>query len=190
MRYDWGRPILQRDSTGSVENMRIGDYNPDFRGSIRNTFRFKGVRVYAMLRGQVGGQIMNNIRQGDMTYLRHPENDQAGKPDSLKKPTQYYSASTGVTAGNGRWLQNFLEDGTFLKLAELNVSYGVPSKYLSPFERLGLDQATVSLSGRDLYTWSNYSGVDPDVGTSATRRLDNYGYPTYRNYTLSLNLKF
>src|SRR5690606_28125833 len=99
-------------------------------------------------------------------------------------------AGTGVTAGNGRWLENFLEDGTFLMLAEVQVSYGVRPRFVSTFAPIGLDQATLSLTGRTLYNRPTYSGVDPDVGNSAIRRLYDYGYPTYRNYTMSLNLKF
>jgi hypothetical protein len=47
----------------------------------------------------------------------------------------------------------------------------------------------VALTGRNLYSFTNYSGYDPEAGT-ATNRIDEIAYPRYRTYTVRLQLTF
>jgi hypothetical protein len=189
VRYDWGFPIVQRDSTGAKARVKIGDFRPDVTLGFRNTFRWRAFRAHVLFNGQIGGQIYNNAKMSALTALRHVENDQSQKPDSLKKPRQYYSQAGGLTDGNADYLETFLEDGTWMKLSEVQVSYQLPDNWVRSVRALGISSARVALNGRNLYTFTRYSGVDPETGT-ALRRIDNFGYPTYRNYTLSLNVRF
>ena len=54
---------------------------------------------------------------------------------------------------------------------------------------VGVRDATVSLIGRNLFTWSDYKGYDPEVGGTLTR-LDSFDYPRYRTFTGSITLNF
>jgi hypothetical protein len=55
--------------------------------------------------------------------------------------------------------------------------------------RFGVDGASISLIGRNLKTWTDYKGYDPEVGGTIVRR-DNFVYPRYRTFTGSIELTF
>ena len=76
-----------------------------------------------------------------------------------------------------------------MKLREISVKYRVPARLLRhvPGNRnLGAD---ISVIGRNLKTWTRYSGYDPEAGT-VINRLDTYAYPQYRTFTAVLQLLF
>jgi hypothetical protein len=78
---------------------------------------------YGLLGGQVGGNIYNRTKQRMYQYLHSGDADQSGKPDELKKVTDYYD--TSLYAGNliNEW---FVEDASFVKLRELSLRWRVP----------------------------------------------------------------
>ncbi|MCC9135359.1 SusC/RagA family TonB-linked outer membrane protein [Pontibacter silvestris] len=84
-----------------------------------------------------------------------------------------------------RWL----EDGSYLRLRNLEIGYNLPENLL---ERVGLRSARVSLSGQNLFTFTKYTGLDPDVtGTNIFERgLDNGQYPSLRIYSIGAQFGF
>ena len=84
----------------------------------------------------------------------------------------------------------WLEDATNMRLAELAINYNLGQNTL---RKLGLDNvfksAKVSLVGRNLLLFSDYSGFDPEVG-NLQRPVDNFNYPLVRTFTGSLDLTF
>ena len=88
---------------------------------------------------------------------------------------------------------HFVEDGTYLKLRELSVRYTMDEDMIGGFA--GLTRASINLIGRNLFTWTDYSGYDPEVGDSwggadAIGRIDSYQYPNYRTISASVELVF
>ncbi len=84
----------------------------------------------------------------------------------------------------------FSEDASFVKLREVSVTYTVPEVWLS---RLGVDRLSVTLAGRNLKTWSDYSGLDPEVnfsGQSNFGQNDFLTQPPSRYWTLRINVGF
>jgi hypothetical protein len=84
---------------------------------------------------------------------------------------------------------HFVEDGSFTKLREMTLSYHVG--------RLGRGDWTVSLVGRNLATWSDYTGFDPEVGrtggessSGVINAFDAYTFPNLRTITLALQASF
>lgn len=83
-----------------------------------------------------------------------------------------------------------LQDASFIKLRNISLQYAVPPKFVS---RLGLSEATVSLTGYNLYTWTKFVGLDPEngddlnVGTYVNRGVT---YPNIRTYQLNVNITF
>ena len=104
----------------------------------------------------------------------------------------YYGA-TKLYAGNLRndW---FVEKADFIKLREFSVRYTLQQQDLPAF--LGVSRATINLTGRNLKTFTNYIGHDPEVGKSsfggsaAIGRIDEYFYPNYRSFGLDIELVF
>jgi hypothetical protein len=184
--YRWGMPIVMTDTNRVPVLARIGDGNPDFHWGLSNSIQWKGLSVYGLIDAQVGGNVYNRTKQRMYQYFRSADVDQAGKPQERKKTVDYY-----FTLYNGNTVNNwFVEDGGFVKLRELSVKYRVPESFLT---RIGAQRLARGISigviGRNLYTWTNYSGYDPEVGTTLTR-IDDFIYPLYRTVTGSVEIEF
>jgi len=84
--------------------------------------------------------------------------------------------------------ENFLYDGTYIKLRGVNLSYELPKEALS---FLKISSANVSLIGRNLWLWSKVPNQDPDVYSNGVPgNAGTYYFPTTRSYGVNLNLKF
>jgi hypothetical protein len=183
--YDWGIPILQTDASGVSSVVRIGDTNPNFNWGLSSNLQWRDFTVYGLLGAQVGGDIYNRTNQRMYQYFRSADTDQAGRPDELKKTTEYYSALYAANLIN-EW---FVEDASFVKLRELSVRYRVPQGPLERFSRGSVDGLTLFLIGRNVFTWSDYKGYDPEAGTPL-ERMDDFVYPQFRTLTAGLEIRF
>jgi len=86
-----------------------------------------------------------------------------------------------------------VEDGSFLKLREVALSYNVPASALKGFIKGYIKGIKLSILGKNLYTLTNYTGYDPEVATTDGTQYFAYdfmGYPNYRSYSASLEFKF
>ena len=183
------RPIVYVDAAGATQH-KIGDVNPDFNFGFANNIRFGGFGVYALFDGQQGGDVYNFTKQWMFQDFRHGDADQAGKAQDQKIAMNFYSAGlyNGLVASD-----YFVEDGSYVKLRELSVSYTLGQKLLAS---TGLGRITsgvkVALIGRNLYTWTNYSGFDPEVtsGSDFNFRIDGFRYPNFRTVTGQIELSF
>ena len=183
------KPLKAYLSNGS-SLQTIGDVNPDFNASLNNTMQWKGLSLNTLFNWVRGGNIYNLTRQWPFNEERDPVFDQRGKPQSAKKPVNYYKVFyNGLNAND-----YFVEDGSYVRLRELSLNYTLPAS-LAHTLRLGSVQAPrVGLVGRNLWTSTNYSGYDPDVSGGAgkpfTYRVDNFSYPAYRSITAMLEFGF
>jgi TonB-linked SusC/RagA family outer membrane protein len=183
--YGWGMPITLLNEAGNPAVVKIGDGNADFHFGVSNTFRWRDLSVYALVDAQVGGNAYNQTRQRMYQYGRHGDVDQAGRPQELKKPVDYYS----VLYNANNVVDYFVEDAGFVKLRELSLAYNVPTAWLSRLGNVGVQGARLSLIGRNLLTFTDYKGYDPEVGSALTR-LDSFDYPRYRTITGSVEITF
>jgi TonB-linked SusC/RagA family outer membrane protein len=183
------RPIKYVDPTGKDQH-RIGDVNPDFNFGFANNIRFKGFALYALFDGQRGGDVYNFTKQWMFQDFRHGDEDQAGKPQDQKVPLNFYAAGlyNGLVASD-----YFVEDGSYVKLRELSVSYTLGQKLLNA-SGLGRVASGVKLAliGRNLKTWTSYTGFDPEVtsGNDFNFRIDGFRYPNFRTVTGQIELSF
>jgi hypothetical protein len=118
-------------------------------------------------------------------YGRSSDVDQTGKPQELKKTTDYYAQ---LYAANNP-TDYFVEDASFIKLRELSVRYTLPSRFTTALNRLGASGLSMSLIGRNMLTFTDYKGYDPEVG-SVINRLDSFDYPRYRTITGAIEVVF
>jgi len=183
--YTWGMPFKLLDENGNAAFEKTGDFNPDFKWGLTNQVQWKDLTVYALVDGQVGGDVYNAAKQRMYQWERHGEEVQVGKTDGRKKPSSYYvllyNANSDVD-----W---FVEDGSYVKLREVSLRYRLDPSLLGRFAPANLDRIVVSLIGRNLYTWTDYTGWDPDIGR-AMERVDNFEYPNYRTLTASVEIVF
>ena len=176
--------------SGTTTQFKIGDVNPDFSFGFSNNIRYKGFNVYALLDGQRGGDIYNFTKQWMFQDFRHAEQDQSGKDASQQIPLNFYAAGlyNGLVAND-----HFVEDGSYVKLRELSVSYNLTPRVLQLLRVAGKARsAKLALIGRNLYTWTNYSGFDPEVtaGQDFNFRIDGFRYPQFRTITGQIEVTF
>lgn len=187
--YRWGEPMYKVDSLGIKSYDQIGDAQPKFNFGFGNRLNYRGVQLYFLVAGQLGGDIYNNVRQTLIQQLDSPEIEQAGdKPVELKKPYYYYSL--GVAKNNSDYLAEFVEKGTYAKLREMSLSYSFTQARYPILQKLGADRLNVELIGRNLMKFTNYKGIDPEIAGSQNSRVDTGAYPLARNFTTSFTVVF
>ena len=180
--------IVGTDTTnaGEVVVRQIGEANPDFRMSFANDVTWNRFAIRALVEWQQGGDILN------LTKLL---SDFGQVTPDYAKPRAGGGATVGEhrLAGFGRFAKTYLEDGSYLKFREISVTYDVPQSLTSDIWG-ALQSAKISLSGRNLFRWTNYSGLDPEVSNfgnqAIARNIDVAPYPPSRSIFLSLDLVF
>lgn len=179
------------DANGVAQNQHIiGDVNPDFSFGFANNIRFNAFSVYALFDGQSGGDIYNFTKQWMFQDQRHGDIDQAGKADADKIPLNFYSAGLYNNLSASDY---FVEDGSYVKLRELSVAYRLGDRAL---QVAGLNRFAsgikLALIGRNLLTWTDYSGFDPEVtsGNDFNFRIDGFRYPNFRTITGQVEITF
>lgn len=184
-----GALIRYVNAAGEQQHV-IGNVNPDFNWGLSNNFRWKDFSVYALFDGQHGGDLYNFTKQWMMQDLRSGDMDMRGKPDNQKVPFAVFTQSlyNGLVASD-----YFVESGSYAKLRELSVAYNLGGRAMRV---AGLNRIAtgvkLALIGRNLYTWTNYSGFDPDVtaGGDFNFRVDGFRYPNFRTITGQVELTF
>lgn len=188
----------------------VGDPNPDWMGSIRNTFTvFGNLRISGLLDISQGGQIWNGTKGALTSYGTHAstlawhgEGIQTAFGQGFLDQFSYDGPGLGKTvridrrwgqAGigngfNGPFVQ-FLEDASFVKLRDVSLSYTLDQPWVK--RRFGLSSMNFTVSGRNLKTWTDYTGIDPEsnlTGQSVGRGLDYFNNPQTRSWVISVNL--
>jgi TonB-linked SusC/RagA family outer membrane protein len=184
--YNFGMPLFETDDQYNRQLVPIGDSNPDFNLGVGSNLQWKGFNFYALFDAKFGGDVYNNTRQWAYRDYNHADYDQAGKQDELRKPVTYYQALYNTNSLTS-W---FVEDGGYVKFRELSVQYGFNRDQLSNiFGGLGIERLAIGVIGRNLLTWSDYSGFDPEVG-NIRNPYDGFDYPNFRTFTAKVDVTF
>jgi hypothetical protein len=91
----------------------------------------------------------------------------------------------GAVVGSSQVLDAYIEDGAFTRLREASVSLRLPRALLRRLA--GASDASVTLTGRNLLTWTSYSGLDPE--TMYTETTEFFTIPVERRWSLRLNVR-
>lgn len=181
--------IIKVDENGTPVNEKIGNQNADFRVGLTSTFTYKDFSFYMLWDWKQGGDVYNKNGQWNTIANRNAIVDQTGKPENEKKTTNYYASLYDTNDYNSFWV----EDGTFVKLRELSLAYSIPDNLI---DNIGFfEDIKVSLIGRNLLTFTEYQGWDPEVqsydsGTQQYFSVDYGVYPNQASYSLSVQFKF
>ena len=167
---------------------KIGDTNPDFHVGVANTFGYKGLQLYVLVDWKQGGDIYNYTKQLLYFEDRHRDNQAYGEIGKHRN----YSGGSSTLYNGGAPVSHFVEDGSFVKIREVTLSYRLGSGQMGAFGKI-LNEAKFSLSGRNLFTFTKYTGWDPEVAINENPTnfmIDEFSYPNFRTYTASIQLKF
>ncbi len=176
--------------TGTTSLVRIGDANPDFNASFSSTFNYRRFAITGLVDWSQGGNIYNGTRQWPFFDNRDRVYDQRGKPEAEKKSQSYYNYFY-----NGLNAQAFfVEPGTYVKIKELSVNYTLVRDQLKKVGLGRLENVRLGLLGRNLFTFTKYSGYDPEVsgitGDPFQFRIDWFSYPHFRTFTGQVEIAF
>ena len=183
--YNWGEPFLERDSLGFTTVQKIGESLPDVSLGWLNNVNWRGFALHTQFHSQLGGNVYNGTRQRLYQHLRHGDLDQSSKSEDLKKPVSYYQRLYNANVNT----THFVEDGTYLKLRAVSLQYRFTQQQLSKVGFRGAHGLSLGVIGRNIFTWTNYSGFDPEVGGVLERR-DTFGYPNTRQLTITAEVTF
>ena len=187
----------------------IGNPEPKFTYGIGNTFSWKGFDLTIFLSGSYGNDVLNYNRR----YIENPrvnsnllksaanyavlERINPDGPDDFRNlrvantSTTLPRISASTTNANNRVSDLYIEDGSYLRIQNISLGYTLPKKWVN---KLNLQNVKVYANLQNVYTWTNYSGYDPEVGCMYGDALMNgldYGrYPSPRIYTFGLNVSF
>lgn len=201
-----GFPIV--DPTNRI----IGDPQPKWSGSLRSSLQlFRNLQLSGLLDVRKGGQIWNGTkgalyffgkakgtetRYVDVTFGKDYMPANPGKSGSVAGPGAgkpvfldegWY---TDLGSGFGQVSSQFVENGGYAKLRELSIAYTINTDWLT--RSLGVQSMDLRLAGRNLKTWTSYSGIDPEtnLGGAAVlvRGIDYFNNPQTRSFVFSIAL--
>jgi TonB-linked SusC/RagA family outer membrane protein len=169
---------------GVVQRRILGDPNPDFTASLQNSFTVYGVDLNVLFDGRFGNDVANFTRRSADFFGASPNAGVEARGDTVA------GTFTRNTERNLLY-EEFIEDGSFIKLRELSLGYRFDAPWV---RRLGASEMGVRLAGRNLYTWTDYSGIDPEVNlfaaSTVARGVDFATTPIPRTWVLGLDFNF
>lgn len=171
----------QRDAnglpTGTTLRKIVGDPNPDYTASLINEFSYKRLNLRIQLDAVQGNDVWN----ADWRTRQGVGNGKVAEQEQLGQLPRGYIAGVYTT---DQWR---VDDGSFVKLREVYIGYNIG-------RIKGFRDLTVSLSGRNLISWDNYKGYDPEVNAAGQstllRGIDFGAVPVPRTFSAGIAAKF
>jgi len=171
----------------------IGSPIPDFTFGLTNNFQVKSFDISLFLQGSVGAEIYNfmkwQLERMNTNYMNQsvnvvdrytPENTDGALP-------RFTNTNTNNTAMSDRYVEN----GSYMRIQNLTVGYTLPARISS---KVYISNLRVWVSAQNLYTFSGYSGYDPEVGVYNNQitlmNVDMGHYPNPRTYSVGANVTF
>lgn len=185
---------------GSNDATNIGSPHPDFTYGINLELNYKNFDFTLFLQGSQGNDIYNlsryrthhptgeyNVAAGVVYNSWTPENGSNTLPIlSLNDPNNNYRSSD--------W---YVEDGSYMRFKNVQLGYSLPQSILGP---MNIDQVRIYIAAQNLFTITNYSGLDPELGSyspflrDAGQRqrlmgVDSFAFPQSRTFQVGVSLK-
>jgi len=164
----------------------LGDPNPDFTASFQNTFTFgRMVELSVLLDGRFGNDVANFTRRSG---------DFFGSSANVGIESLGDTAAGTFSRNADRNLlyEEFIEDGSFVKLREVALQFRFEQPWVHRFT--GSHTATLRVAGRNLHTWTDYTGMDPEVNlfaaSTVSRGVDFATTPIPRTFSVGLGFDF
>lgn len=194
----------------------IGNPLPDFTLGWTNTFRYKNFDLSIFLNGSFGNDVLN-YNAITLTHMNSPWTNQLNSvssharlvpADGVYSDGWYNNISNVVVENpstktpratlsdpndNDRISDRYIEDGSYIRIKNITLGYNVPKSVLNRFK---VENIRLYMNIQNLYTFTKYSGYDPEVGASTQDSsglvygLDNGRYPSPTLYSFGVNVSF
>ncbi len=158
----------------------LGPTIPSSTGSVSTTLTLlKRLRLYALFDFQRGNVAFNGNEAVRCTgLLGLPLCEANYYPE--KYSTRYLAAATS-TAFTQQYIDQYIQDASYVKLREVSASYRLPERWLR-----GVSDASITIAARELAVWTDYRGIDPDYSNVT----DQASLPQLSRLTAILNVRF
>lgn len=170
----------------------LGDPNPKFNYGFNTNFSYKDISLSLTFNGIVGADIVNAnyLIETDVSRTVNIRREAYYNAWTPQNPNTTFPAINAYVAGETQYFTDrIIQDGSFLRLSNINLSYNVPVKKLTFIKHLALN-----LSAGNVFVWTKYKGYDPEVnsyGTNVMRMgIDNGSFPVSRTFSFGLNASF
>ena len=153
-----------------------------------NTMSYRGISLSVLIQGTYGNDIFDASRM-EMEGMYDGKNQSTVVLDRWQVPGQI----TSVPKSKFKMLNStyFVEDGSYLRVKDITLSYSFPSSMLS---KIGIKRLQTYVTANNLYTITNYKGMDPEVnqwGNSGSVQGIDWGtYPQSKSFIIGLNIEF
>lgn len=178
----------------AARKIEYGSPMPKYQGGFATEFKYKGLSLRANFSFVSGNKIYNYFRR----YVDHDLQDVGFNVMMPRSDWKIWQQPGDVA--NHPLPQNavnsydpstrFIEDGSYVKIRNITLSYGLPSSVVTKLKLTGL---TISLGADNLYTFTNFWGQDPEVSINPANGLPGYAefkYPNNRQYVCTINVRF
>ena len=205
--YDGSETLTFNNSTRQAGDIKYIDQNGDgnitvddrvFLGygiadkfwGLTNTFKYKGLSLTTFFQGSHGNKIANYTKYGLDNISRNTN----GTTELLDRwtPTNTDTNIPRVTLEQPYTFSDaLLEDGDYVRLKTITLAYNFTRDALDRLK--GVTSLNIYATGTNLFTWTDYTGLDPDVtaaSTAANQGYDNGGFPAAKSIVLGLNIAF
>ena len=188
--------LWDKDGNGKIDdNDRevIGNFLPDFYGAFSTSLNYKAFNLYLGFQYSYG----NDLYNANYAMIAFYNGDGSNQSAAWNKrwtvdnqSSRYYSQiSKGLVSSA------FVEDASYLRFSSARFTYTLPAKLLTKFQHI--ENCKVYLSADNIYTFTKYSGYDPEVGISQnsasailSQGFDYGNFPHARTFTVGVNLSF
>ena len=177
-----GLGIYKKDANGTIVKEFLGSALPDFTYSLSSSLTFKGFDASMFWYGTQGNKVYNNT--ANALFLKGPlENSGNVRAD--------IATNSESPTNSNAYSSRFIEDGSFLRLANITFGYTFNTKSIKWLSKL-----RVYATGNNLLLITNYKGFDPEVNINASNNnvpslgVDYSTFPKSRTFTLGVNLQF
>lgn len=188
-------------------NHVLGDPNPKWLGSVRTGFTFfRKWELSGLLDIKKGGDVWNGTRGALYNFGTHRDTeirDQNVVFGKTYRPGPVWGPGAGQTvqltrtnwwqglgSGFGPVASQFMEDGSYVKLREISLGYTLDQPFVK--DMTGLTSINLRVAGRNLHTWTKYTGIDPETNLAGAETLlhgvDYFNNPQTRSIVLSVGL--
>jgi TonB-linked SusC/RagA family outer membrane protein len=171
----------------------LGSPFPKATYGLNLNLRYKNIELTAFFQGVYGNKILNTMR-----YYSYSWHGNSTAPDLLSRSWQkgvnentaeFPINTDGIHDNNNYRLSDFyIEDGSYLRLKNLEISYNVPNKWI---KKMKIKHLRVAIASNNLMTWTKYTGFDPEIGgDNISMGIDKGTYPQSRTYSGSISIDF
>ncbi|OQP43071.1 SusC/RagA family TonB-linked outer membrane protein [Niastella yeongjuensis] len=178
---------------GSEDVTFIGDPNPSFTYGITNSFTFKGFDFSFFLQGVQGTRIFNWTRKytEGMTSIYLNQSTDVISRYTTANPQASIPRYNQWNNNNTRNSDRYIENGSYLRVQNISLGYNFPARWIS---KAKMANARLYLSAQNVYTFTKYTGYDPEIGSFdknvLSQNVDNGHYPNPRTITIGANIEF